>query len=134
MQLAFRTMLSSLHPPLSGESKWDDVRGAVSLDTRMAELPEERREAIFEELRTEAESHEAMQRQQLVETATTAPPADGTAGGAPQLDTEDELEVLSVLRSEQVRSAEPLHEPGSLRNACKTANVPWEEVQSLRVM
>lgn len=101
-------MLNSLHPPISTASEWPDVRRAVSLDARMAAIPEERRETLFEEVRLEAEQRESLERRQLVEAATTDVAVGGTAAPVPMLDTDDELTVLSALRSEQVCPPCPL--------------------------
>jgi hypothetical protein len=110
MQLAFRSMLESLEPPISANSRWHDVSRAVSLDERMHLVPDTRQAEIFEELRSNSIAAEELRREQAkaeVNGVAVAGDAGGSAmatkvpgassGGG------DDMAALSALRQEQVR-------------------------------
>ena len=92
VQLAFRSLLESLDPPVSGRSSWPDVRRAVALDERAAAVPSARQQALFEQLRAEAKMAENLEA--YAGTAAAQLSADGSR---------DDDTALEDLRSEQAK-------------------------------
>jgi hypothetical protein len=153
MQMAFRSMLESLEPPISAESDWPDVRRAVSLDERLSHLPPQRQVALFAQLKREAVEAERLAREQAAsEGVAVATGGTGTGDDAgssvvlrrPMADgsaKEDELAALRSLRGEQarfpcraaMRTASRLTARQHLCNPRSSANAPESAAGHLRL-
>jgi hypothetical protein len=126
-QLEFRAMLEGLDPPITGTSQWSAVSNALRDDARVRGVPDERRVAIFEELRDSVRALEDAEASGSGAVATgrgddglavaPSPPRgvapmqgrleldlDVLGAAAPEpLAVADEVALLGALRREQVR-------------------------------
>jgi hypothetical protein len=113
VQIAFRSALESLDPPITGRTEWAEVERRLDWMDVFSHLAADEDIEIFEEVRDAAREGEAVAQASSSSSSAAltqgrpffeqAAPAALDARAASNLSDDDELAMLDALRQEQVR-------------------------------